>query len=48
MSLAYIDNFFSRATYLIPVEEFQTIGACAIFLASKMEEICLPDVKFFS
>jgi cyclin E len=47
-SLALIDQYFFRATYIIPVEEFQIIGVTSIWVAAKMEEIYVPAVRYFS
>jgi cyclin E len=47
-SLALIDHYFFRATYIIPIEEFQVIGVTSIWVAAKMEEIFVPAVKYFS
>jgi uncharacterized protein YrrD len=48
MALSFIDRYFERATYCVPVTEFQTIGATAIMIAVKMEEVCIPDVAHFA
>jgi len=48
MALSFIDRFFEKATYRIPVTEFQTIGITAVVIAAKMEEVYLPDMHHFA
>ncbi len=46
--LALIDGYFSKAQYLIPVSQFQLIGVCALWISAKLEEIYVPELKYFS
>ena len=47
-ALSYIDQYFSKASYIISVDEFQILGVTCIWVAAKMEEIFVPAVKYFS
>ncbi len=33
---------------MIPVGEFQLIGVCALWISAKLEEIYVPELKYFS
>ena len=48
MSLAYIDKFFEKAPRLYGPDELQLVGVTAVYLASKMEEVFMPPLKYFA
>jgi hypothetical protein len=43
-----VDIYFSKAKYLVQVNEFQLIGVCALWISGKLEEIYLPELKQLS
>ena len=48
MSLAYCDKFFEAAQCIYGPEDLQLIGVTAVYIAAKVEEVCVPTVKVFS
>lgn len=47
-ALCFLDHYFEKATYVIPVTEFQTIGVTTIVIAAKMGEVYVPDSDYFA
>jgi len=48
MAATYVDKYFETAGTLITTDSFQLIGVTSIFIAAKLEEIYVPDIKYFS
>ena len=48
MCIAYIDMFLTKANNLVQKTHYQTVGVCALMIASKMEEIYCTSVQQFS
>lgn len=47
LSLSYVDRFLSRVSK-IEKKELQLLGVCALWVASKMEEVCPPKLIDFA
>lgn len=48
MSIVYTDRYFAHVGHLVENTEFQTIGVTALYIAAKLEEIFVPDIRIFS
>lgn len=47
-SIVYTDIFFEKVDFLIENYDFQAIGVTALYIAAKLEEIFVPDIRVFS
>lgn len=48
MAVNYCDKFFEKVRSLISTDKLQLAGVTAIYIASKMEEVYVPEIKYFS
>ena len=48
MALAYTDKFYEQTPKMYGPDHLQLIGVTAIYMASKVEEVYVPQVKYFS
>ena len=48
MCVAFIDMFLTKANNLVLKTHYQTVGVCALMIASKMEEIYCTSMQQFS
>ena len=48
MALAYTDKFYEQTQKLYGPDQLQLIGVTAIYMAAKVEEVMVPQVRYFS
>ena len=48
MALAYTDKFYEQTPAAYGPDQLQLIGVTAVYMASKVEEVYVPQVKYFS
>ena len=48
IAINYTDTFFEKIRVLLTTDKLQLAGVTAIYMASKMEEVYVPEIKYFS
>ena len=48
IAVCYCDTFFEKIRSLMTTDRLQLAGVTAIYMASKMEEVFVPEIKYFS
>ena len=48
IAITYTDTFFEKIRVLLTTDKLQLAGVTAIYMASKMEEVYVPEIKYFS
>jgi G1/S-specific cyclin-E1 len=48
IAIAYTDRFFEKSGHMMSTDQLQLAGVTALYIASKMEEVYVPEIKYFS
>jgi len=48
VAIAYTDRFFEKSQHMLSTDHLQLAGVTALYISSKMEEVYVPEIKYFS
>jgi cyclin E len=48
MAVCYTDKLFEKIRSMMTTDKLQLSGVTAIYMAAKMEEVFVPEIKYFS